>query len=441
MPTSAAAITSVFAAVVAMALSEGPARAAVMDSSRVRLEFGVSADVTNERFFEETYSDTTFESRDLRELPETRRAGVVAMDWVHRSASGRWGMRWRPECSIGDKVRRAGASGQWILDPGTASVWSLEPRFEWRDDRSFGLERSEWRGELRGRHRQTLSGSDRLDVTASGEWLEASGQDVSVLLDRRVARGGVRWSHLPVFGWEWGMRLGADARTFPDSSSRDHLEAEWGGEVRRVFGDAHQFSATLDVARRMAWREQVSTRDRFLAPRASVALDLRSADAVRLHWSADGEALRYDAPDAVAYFDYQVARTRLELERDLGGGWAARIGPRLEWLLSATNASERYAQTGAGLEVERIGAHSWWNVGPEAGWRQYERETDTIIDSPGLHSSFAFYGIQALAEMTLSGVWRARLLADARIEKHRDASQDARSLYFSLDVRRLLAPS
>lgn len=441
MLTSSASAIGGFLALVAIAIGGSRAGAAVVDSSRVRIEIGVSTDVTNERFYEESYSDTTFESRDLRELPETRRAGVVAMDWAHRSASGRWGMRWRPECSIGDKVRRAGASGQWLWDPGTASVWSLEPRFEWRDDRSFGLERREWRGELRGRHRHTLSNSDRLDVTAGGEWLDASGEDVSVLLDRRVARGAVRWSHLPVFGWEWGMRLSADARAFPDSSTRDHIEAEWGGEVRRVFGDAHQFSATLDVARRSTWREPTSTRDRFLAPRAGIALDLRSADAVRLHWSADGEALRYDAPDAIAYFDYQVARTRLELERDLGGGWAARIGPRLEWLLSSANASERYAQTGVGLEVERVSARNWWNLGPEAGWRQYERETDTIIDSPGLHSSFAYYGLQALAELTLAGVWRARLLADARIEKHRDASQDARSLYFSLDVRRLLAPS
>lgn len=422
-------------------LAPQPSAAVGLDSSRVRLEFGFATDVTNEQYVEETYSDTTFLSRSLRDVPETRRAGVAAMEWVSRAASGRWGMRWRPEVSIGDRARRASAAGRLDWLPDERSAWSLEPRFEWRDDESFGLERREWRGDLRARHRRAWSETDRVEFSAGGEWLEASGQDISLLLDRRVGRAAARWTHLPLFGWEWGMRLSAEARAFPDSSDRDHVEAEWGAEARRLFGGAQSLSSALELSRRSARREVASTRDRFWAPRASLALDLRSETGARLHWSAEGEAIRYDRPEEAAYFDYELLRTRLDLERDIGGGWAARVGPRLEWLLSAGNASERYAQTGVGIECERVTDRSWWSLGPEAGWRQYERETDRVVAQPGVHSSFAYYGVMALTEATWRSAWRLRLTADARIEKHRDASQDARSLYFSLDVRRLLAPS
>lgn len=424
------------------ALWAPPALAAGMpDSSHVRFELGFSTDLTNEQYFEESYTDTTFQARTLRDLPERRSAGVAAMEWALRGGSGTWGLWWRPEVSIGDKVRRASAAGRVVHMDGTIETWSLEPRVEWREDESFDLERREWRAALDLRHRRAMQDFGRLDLVVGGEWSDASGEDVSLLLDRRVARAALRWSHTPMFGWEWGMRASADARAFPDSIARDHLEAEWSAEARRLFGDAHQFSASLALAHREALHPTESTRDRFWAPRASLALDLRSADVARLHWYAEGEALRYRDSDPAVYFDYEVLRTRLELEKDIGGGVALRVGPRLEWLLSVANASERYTQSGVGLEFERFSLGHWWSVGPEAGWRQYERETDTVITAPGLHSSFAYYGIQALAEFTLASGWRTRLLADARIEKHRDASQDARSLYFSLDVRRLLAPS
>ena len=411
-----------------------------LDSARTRFEVGFATDVTNEQYYEEDYTDTTFLGRRLRELPESRSAGVAAMEWVRRGASGRWGMEWRPEVSFGDRTQRAGAAGRirWLHANG-GSV-SIEPRIEWRDDHSFDLERTEWRGDLRARFQRPLGSTDRLELNGGAGWLAASGEDVSLLLDRRTARAGVRWSRLPVFGWEWGLRANTEGRQFPDSTERDHLESGFGAEARRLFGEGSTFSASIELTQRAALSATASTRDRFWAPRISIGLDLRPASAARLVWSAEAEAMRYRSPDALAYFDYETARTQLDLERDLGGGWSARIGPRLEWLLSASNASERYAQTGVGIQCDRFGTGAWWSLGPEAGWRQFERETDTIIAAPGIHSSFAYYGFQVLAEATLAGRWRTRLTADARIEKHRDASQDARSLYFSLDVRRLLAP-
>jgi len=423
--------------VTSVALGAAPER----DSTRFRIELGAATDVTNEQYFEESYSDTTFQSRLLREVPEHRSAAVAAIEWTHRSASSGRSWWWRPELSIGDHVRRVSSTARWTHDDGLSSAWAVEPRVEWLEDESFGLDRREWRGGLSGQHRRRLGDSDRLELRLGGEWTETSGEDIVRSLDRRVARAGVRWMRMPLFGWEYGIRGSAEVRAFPDSVTRDHLETTWAAEARRPFGEAHQLSTEVALTHRGTLRSTASTRDRSWAPRAQVALDLRSAAAARLHWSAEGEAMRYATPDPAVYFDYELLRTRLELERDLGVGWALRAGPRLEWLLSGENATERYAESGAGLEFEQVARALWWSVGAEAGWRQYERETDTIIAAPGQHSSFAYYGLQTLLEWTVSNAWRARLHADARIEKHRDASQDGRSLYFSLDVRRLLAPS
>lgn len=407
----------------------------------MRFEVGIVTDLTNEQYFEETYSDTLFLTRTLRESPEHRTAGVVAMEWAIRGGPDAWGLSLRPEVVIGDKTRRATATGKWFSTAQGLGSWSFEPRIEWREDDSFGLERRDWRAAFDARHRRRLGEWDRLDLRVGGEWSDASGDAIASVLDRRVARTSARWARTPLLGWEWDVQASADARTFPDSTSRDHLESTLAVETRRLFGEAHQFTLALGTSHRGTLRDEHSTRDRYWAPRAQIALDLRSDASARLHWSAEGEAMRYAAPDAEVYFDYEFLRTRLDLERDLGVGWAMRIGPRLEWLLSIENASERYAQTGVGLEIEQLSPAAWWSVSPDAGWRQYERETDTIIVAPGLHSSFAYFGLQAMVEWTIAGAWRSRLLADGRVEKHRDPSQDARSLYFSVDVRRLLVPS
>ena len=55
----------------------------------------------------------------------------------------------------------------------------------------------------------------------------------------------------------------------------------------------------------------------------------------------------------------------------------------------------------------------------------------------GLHSSYAFYEIDLLADQALPGSLRLRAYVDARLESHVDHTQDARSLYFSLDLRRI----
>ena len=73
-----------------------------------------------------------------------------------------------------------------------------------------------------------------------------------------------------------------------------------------------------------------------------------------------------------------------------------------------------------------------------AGWREYQLEpSGHPFEDVGLHSSYAFIEVSAFAEQGLGPLWHLRFSGTARDEQHRDATQNARSLYFSLDIRRL----
>ena len=93
------------------------------------------------------------------------------------------------------------------------------------------------------------------------------------------------------------------------------------------------------------------------------------------------------------------------------------------------------------LEVERF-ATGWWTLGPSYGYRRY-RETFTTAPALGAvpvlasRASFAYVQLDVLGEQPLPLRTRCRLFASGRIEQHSDPAQDARSLYISLDVRRL----
>jgi hypothetical protein len=73
---------------------------------------------------------------------------------------------------------------------------------------------------------------------------------------------------------------------------------------------------------------------------------------------------------------------------------------------------------------------------PIAGWRDYD-EGPAGSPTVGLHSSYAFYEVNVLADQALPGALRLRAYVNARYESHVDPAQDASSLYFSLDLRRL----
>jgi hypothetical protein len=117
---------------------------------------------------------------------------------------------------------------------------------------------------------------------------------------------------------------------------------------------------------------------------------------------------------------------------------AVSIGPRLQWLRSPGEPAEAYDETAGALEVEWLLPGRWWNVGPALGWRNYRLEpSGNPFEDVGIHSSYWFIDLSAFAEQALGAGWQLRGIGTARDEHHRDTSQNARSLYFSLDIRRL----
>ncbi len=157
--------------------------------------------------------------------------------------------------------------------------------------------------------------------------------------------------------------------------------------------------------------------------------------AARLEW------VRHDEPDSVVDFDYAVASAQLALAREIGPGWRVSGGVRSEWLVAPWNSAEEYGEIAAVAEVERFTGGSMWSLAPAAGRRDYARSAATATSggllAPLLHSDFRFVDVTALLDQPLPARLRLRVTGAARAEWHDLDAYDARSLYFSCDVRRL----
>jgi hypothetical protein len=126
------------------------------------------------------------------------------------------------------------------------------------------------------------------------------------------------------------------------------------------------------------------------------------------------------------------------MERDR---WRVGVGPRAERLWSDDAPDEEYSEWAGVVEWEWIGLGPFWEVQPAAGWRDY-RDTPPSSAAGGppiatARSAYAFYELSVIADQPLPGAMKLRSQLQTRWERHTDASQDARSLYFSIDVRRL----
>ena len=75
---------------------------------------------------------------------------------------------------------------------------------------------------------------------------------------------------------------------------------------------------------------------------------------------------------------------------------------------------------------------------PVAGWRAYRRVASAGPGTPPLHSSYAFYALDLIADQGLPRQLRFRAIASLRWEDHEDSTQDARSVYTSLELTRAL---
>ena len=432
-PAPAAAADTAFAG------AGDPVPASRADSTFARAELGSAYETSNEQFYEDTYTDTTFLGRRLLGTPETHAGAVFSAEMGAIRDGGALEVLVRPDLTLLSGLTRASTS--LMLRTRSESGWrtTVEPAFEFERDLSYGLDRRELRGRLSARARRPLGdGLDALEVHASGELLDTGGTSDPYLLSHRVATAGLGWDHVPLYGWEAHVDGGAAVRTFPDSTERDHLEPQLELTLRRDLEGGHSLLFTAEAERRSTLHPVSDTRDRFLSSMGRGELQLRVGDETMLSLVLEAEDMRYDAPDSVVDFDYAVGRARATLRREWGVGWTASVGPAAERLVAPLSPGETYGEIAGVLEVERIAGGGWWLLSPSGGWRGYDHPESNGVYSPdALHSSYAFAEAHAIADQPLPARLRLRAIADARLERHTDNSQDSQSLYFSLDLRRL----
>jgi hypothetical protein len=412
------------------------ARAQPPDSDFVRIELGATSDVTNERFYEDTFDDTTFTGRRLTGSPEYRTAALAALNAAGRFApGGRYLLL--EEATAGDHLLRSYTRLDLRGEPRDGWRLSLTPELDARRDRSFGGDRSELRFRPEGRVRVTsLDRSDAWDLLVGGDWYRTSGTSEVTALDRNAGRAWLRWTHTPLDSpWDGELGYGADVRAFPDSVIRDHVEQHGALTLRRLLPGGGAAALETQVDRRQTLYDTPSTRDQFWSGRADASAFVQMHATLTAEVWVSLEGYRYDHPDSAAYFDYQSWTVRPSFRWSLAHDWGLRVGPRFAWLVAPQAPAERYHEVAGVIEAERLHAGDWWSITPAAGWRQYDQSASTVsLAEPDLHSSYLF--LELFAEVGLPGAVRVRGSGAERFEEHEDPSQNATSLYVSLDLRR-----
>ncbi|MBI1799445.1 MAG: hypothetical protein HYR73_07125 [Candidatus Eisenbacteria bacterium] len=413
-------------------------RAATSDTVRARFEFGAGADVSNEIFYEDDV-DTTFLRHRLVSTPEAQLAGVLAweLDGTRGGRETRYHVR--NDLRAGNLVQ----TELLELHAGSGLDFTrrldLESRLGWRHDQSFGRNLTEWRADGFGRMRSPLGDGDT-HVEAGGRWDfgRSSGPSAGLIPDRNAGGGWIALDHTPITGVDGRVGYSLIARAYPDSTMRDHFEHAWEARARDDPRGAGWLEFESTGERRVTMRDAPTSRDQFLDARASVDGRVRFGRMLAGDGRFEGEWFRYDHPDSVLYFDYDVWRAALDLRFDRLATFAASIGPRVQWLRSPLSPAEAYDEGAIALELEWLARSAWWNVAPAFGRRRYRLgPTGRPFEDVGIHSPYWFVEAGLFCDQSLGAGWRLRASGTARDERHDDASQNAQSLYFSLDIRRL----
>jgi len=398
------------------------------DRRRLRLELGVSTDVTNERYYEDE-TDTTFVVVGRRAIttPESRVAGVLALGLT--GTRGRRSTRYEldQQLSLGDKVQRAAGWAYWrsAFAPGWTLV--VAPRLDLSHDRTFDRDLTELRTGAGARIRRALGDQGAgVEAGLSGDLVRGTG---SLALDH----DGL-WD-------DWRAAVSATARSYPDSSERDHhdlaLDARW----RHTFLAGHWLALEAGALRRGTWHPAATTRDDLDEARVTLEGEAHTGLSWSLVARGEGEGRRYDDPDSTLYFDQTVLRAWVAPRYEAGPLLSLAAGPRGEWLSSPLDPAEAYGELGGAIEFECFGRGAWWRIVPGAGHRAYVHEAQRgRFDPVGLHTDYDFLELDLLGDQGLPAGLRLRVLASGRFERHSDSGDDSQSLYFSLDVRRLLSP-
>ncbi|MCU0258798.1 MAG: hypothetical protein MUF56_07215 [Solirubrobacteraceae bacterium] len=424
-------------ALLLLALAAGPSFAGSGgDSLRLRIEVGASAEYTNELYYVDEFVDTTFLERRLVDDPELVPLGVAYAALAGARGGGTTSYVLENELGIGSLLQRDRLALRLVHD---AIDWrlGLVPRVEWRHDRTLGRDLTEQRAGVTGGARRLFPVSGLVaEASAGAEWLRASGLGSGQMPDRDVLSGLLALDQASA-GSDWRLSGGYIHRAFPDSVTRDHHE--WWGEGRTRLGSLARLSFDLDggLVRRLPARPAPTTRDDFLEVRGGAGLVGRLGSSLGWRVRGEAEALRYAEPDSTLYFDYEVGRLVALLRHD-GGRWSLEGGPRLEALRSPANAGEGYDEFAGVIELTLFAPGAWWSFEPVFGRRRYQPDPSLeAIGYGSLRSTYTFLEANVTGDQPLGAGLRLRALVSGRHEWHTDGSQDATSLYFSLDLRRL----
>ena len=368
--------------------------------------------------------------------PQTRYAGVLFTRLTGTRGQRATGFEIQNELSLGDLLSRDALFVTVRSAPD--SRWSLyaTPRVEYRRDRTFGRDLEEWRGSLGARMRRALrEDATFVELGGRGDLLQSSGVGSQYILDRRVGTATVALDQAPLWGLQWRLEYDYTRRVFTDSTDRDHDEHGVDGQMRIDIPGGRPLVLEAAADRRRTLAPSLTSRDNFWEERGALDGEIGLGGPWTLRGRIEGVAVQYDVQDTALYFDYQELRARLA-PRYSRGTLSIAIGPRVDALFARLDPTEGYQEIAAMVEFESLGLGAWWNVIPIAGWRDYD-EGPAGSPTVGLHSSYAFYEVNVLADQALPGALRLRAYVNARYESHVDPAQDASSLYFSLDLRRL----
>lgn len=153
----------------------------------------------------------------------------------------------------------------------------------------------------------------------------------------------------------------------------------------------------------------------------------------------DCGSVQFDVEDDVPYFDHTRVSARGGPRLQSSPVWTLEAGPRLEWMRAPLAQDEAYDEYAGYASFETIARGALWTIAPAAGRRTYRATgVDPAFGSLSTgHSSYDFLELDAFGDQAVPGGLRLRLSANGRWEFHDAAVENAASLYFSLDVRRL----
>ncbi|MFN8586325.1 MAG: hypothetical protein U0704_00880 [Candidatus Eisenbacteria bacterium] len=398
------------------------------------------SDVTNELFMQQTYSDTTFLGRHLVGEPEFRSGMVASLDWARALRSGTWSLAVRPDFVVGDKLSQLSITSSLRRPVVDRWSWSLEPTLQGSVDRSFGLDRRALGAVISGRARRELGWAreQALELRASGDFLQLVRQTRGYDLSHRNAMFGVGFERAGLAPFELRAEERTYVRTFPDSVARDHYEQQLSVSAAQDIGGTQTIAVRLQTNWRTTIYDAPSSRDRFSLFEGQAEWTLHAGLQHTFQVQYEGEATRYAEPDSLLDFDYQVHRTGAKWTWRLGSASSVSAGTRWEWLRAPWNPIERYREGAALLEFERFTLGTWLSIAPALVWRRYEETSSgSGFDLEVTHSHFDGVELFTMLDQAIPGGFRVRSTGMGRMEWHRTSADDSRSLYFSLDVRRL----